>query len=432
MRSAGYVIGLSAALLLSATALSSRAATVTCPDTLYDCVYDATDTVVVITTLPGSLSPLEGYGAYLHNKQALIYDLTVHTSGSSADAIRLNSVASMLIADRLTIAATGQSADGIYLNAETNADFDALVYVKNYANIESVGGTGVRATNFDNANANSVIILPDGTVVRQTGAITASNSSDTVGYGVYAGNRDRDTDGIGFLGILQGENNNTLGNSYVFLGRGSTISTAANTGHAVYANKGGLIQLGDNVSVTTTGQNAIALYASLEQQGSHTSNIRPGHIYLGGGATLRASGSPYVIQASGLGSVIANKTMVVPTIADGHQRSDRVTGLDKSITQTTFGVFDIIGKIAAKDGGEVSLNMTSGSQFLGATTIYPADAISSNITLDISGANSVWKLDEDSSLSSLTLSDGARLTPYSSLGSLTNFTLQGDGFCCKL
>ncbi|MBX8828438.1 hypothetical protein, partial [Ochrobactrum sp. SFR4] len=80
----------------------------------------------------------------------------------------------------------------------------------------------------------------------------------------------------------------------VFIGANADIASSMTNGHAIYANKGGLVQLGDGAKVSTTGNNAYALYASREQQGNYKDNVRQGYIYLGGGATLRAENSPIV------------------------------------------------------------------------------------------------------------------------------------------
>ena len=182
--------------------VKAEAADVSCSTTLYFCSYAANDVITVTTTEVAGYAPLQGFGVYLNNAQATVNDITIVTSGATSDAIRTNAENSMFRANRLTIKTTGVTADGINLSSNGNNDADNLVYVKDFADIEVNSGIGVRANNFQNANANTVIILPDGTRVRQTGTGTATNRSEGNGYAVYAGNRDRDTNGLGRLDIL--------------------------------------------------------------------------------------------------------------------------------------------------------------------------------------------------------------------------------------
>lgn len=400
------------------------AADVNCNTTLYFCSYGPDDVITLTTTEEPGYAPLQGFGAYLNDGQAKVNDIRITTSGDKADAIRTNSENTMFRANRLTIRATGYSADGINVSSNGNNDADALAYIKDFVDIQTSSGIAVRANNFQNAGSNSVIILADGARVVQNGTGRAENIYEGLGYAVYAGNRDWDTNGLSGWDLLLG--NNTLGSSYVFVGSNADISTSMTNGHAVYANKGGLVQLGDGVKVSTTGENAYALYASREQQGIYTQNVKSGYIYLGGGATLRAENSSIVIQVKGEGSVIANKVMDVPVIADDHDRRDRIVGLDKTKTRETSGVFDVVGIMDAIDGGTIALNMSSGSHFLGSTNAHPEATNTSDITLNIDGVKSRWEMDADSNLTRLTLSNGAVLTPYSHSGALTNLTLTGN------
>ncbi len=412
------IIVLASLLGVTGNAFSAE---VQCNTTLYFCSYNSDDIVTITTTQAGKPAPTQGFGVYLNYSQAKVNDLTIITSGRDADGIRTNSDATMFRANRLTIKATGSGSDGINLSTDRTSANDGLIYIKDFADIEVKDGIAVRANNFRDASSKSLIILPDGTRVRQTGTGTASNFAAGLGYGVYAGNRDRDTNGIGFWDALAGKNNNPLGSAYVFMGAQSDIATAMDEGHAVYANKGGLVQLGDRTKVVTTGDDAYALYASREQQGDYADNIREGYIFLAGGVALRAENSAVVMKVTGEGSIIASKAIDTPVIADDHKRDDRLTGLDKDAARETSGVFDIVGIMEASNYGTIALNMSAGSQYLGSTT---RDS-QSTIKLNIAGKDSIWKMDADSNLSNLNLSDGAILTPYDSTDALTNFTLTG-------
>lgn len=376
------------------------------------------DSTTIVTTGSGSTSPLGGFGVYLHTNgmnAPKLNDITIKTTGSAADAIRTNSEAVYFKAKNLTIEATGSSADGINVASDFNNNYDSLVYVTESANISVKDGVAVRANNFQNQGANSIIVLAGSNVIKVTDTASASNTSDSKGYAVYAGNRNTDTNGIGFWDIIAGKNNNTLGNAYVFIGGNSEISTATKAGHAVYANKGGVIQLGDGADISTTGENAYAIYASTEQQGTYTDNVRPGHVYLAGGAKLRAANSVDVIRANGVDSIIASQSLSVPVISDSHQRTDRLD-IDRTALTDSEGVFDIEGNINAINGGTIALNMSDASRFVGSSSV---DGLST-INLNVKGGNSQWTMTKDSTLTNLTLND-ARLT-YQSSGAGEPFT----------
>ncbi|CBG90580.1 autotransporter outer membrane beta-barrel domain-containing protein [Citrobacter rodentium] len=359
------------------------------------------DLINVTTTGTGATSPLGGFGVYLQTNgmnAPNLKDITIKTSGSAADGVRGNSEAVFFKARNLTIETTGSSADGINAASDFNNDYDSLVYVTESTNISVKDGVAVRANNFQNAGANSIIILAGKNVLKVVGTGTAANAADSKGYAVYAGNRDRDTNGMGIMDILQGKNHNTKGNAYVFIGDDSEISTTTKGGHAVYANKGGLIQLGDGVDIATTGENAFAIYASTEQQGTYTDNVRPGTVYLAGGAKLRTAASADVIQANGVDSVISSQAIVMPVVADTHLRTDSLNP-DRTVLTDSEGVFDIEGNINAINGGTVALNMADTSLFVGSTSV---DA-TSKVNLNVKGSGSLWTMTKDSTLTDLTL-----------------------------
>lgn len=426
MKRKGY-LRLALALGMSAVGLggSAEAATVNATNTLYYYGVNAGDSVVVTTTATGGTSPLGGFGVYMASGGATKYDLdsvTITTTGSAADAIRTNSGAVTFIANSLTIDASGSSADGINIASDFDQNYDTGAYIKDSAYIRVKSGNAVRANAHRNAGAKSVIVLPDNSYIEVYGTSNATNASDSTGYAVYAGNRDRDTNGLGIMDILQGKNNNTLGNSYVFIGENATIKTSTGSGHAVYANKGGFIQLGDGVDISTTGVNALTIYASTEQQGTYTDNVRPGTVYLSGGATLRATNSGNVIQAQGIDSIITSKKIDTPNTPV--QAWDRVTIADKSTAVETRGVFDIEGNIDAIAGGMIDLNFADESLFVGSTSVDT----SSTVNLDITGENSKWIMTKDSTMTNLTLTSGATvyLSDETDLATRQTLTINGD------
>ena len=409
-------------LLSTTTAIG---ATVETDNTLYYSNVSKDDDVKVTTKDPQGLAPLKGYGVYLNNGSYSLNNVEVSTSGSQSDAIRTNGGSSYFYARNLKINASGTHADAINM-ASNNSDtkYTDLLLVRESSELSSKSGVTVRVNNYFNENSKSVVILSGNSDITNTYTSNASNASDTQGYAVYAGNRDKDTNNLGIRDILAGKNNNTRGKSYAFIGENSNIESNAKKGHAVYANKGGTVQLGDNVKITANGLDAYAIFASTEQQGTYTENVRPGKVYLEGGAVLRAQNSTNVIQAKGKDSVIMSGYLNKPEIMETYSRGQDIT-IDDGIINSSSGKFDIIGKISAVEGGNVSLNMGNNSTFTGSAEIDEGN--NSEINLKISGSDSIWLMNADSSLSSLELSDNSVLSFYNDLNSETlSYTLKGD------
>lgn len=405
-------------LLMAIKAVTTLGATIVTDRTLFFSSVVRGDDVEITTTEWGKTSPLQGFGIYLNNREYSLNRVKITVSGFQADAIRSTGGNNYLYADNLEVKATGYSGDAINLASNNSkTKYTDLVYVKNQSDLSSTTGVTVRANNYYHEDSKSVIILAGSNIIKNLYTSTAANASDSIGYAVYAGNRDRDTN--------SNVNINAKGKSYVFIGADSIIESNAKKGHAVYANKGGTIQLGNNVEVTANGVGGYALFASREQQSTFTDNIRSGKIYLEGGAKLRAQNSDHVIQAKGEDSVIISGYINTPIIPDSYVRGDEVT-IDDDIITASSGRFDIEGNISAVEGGYVSLNMDDNSKIVGSTSIDEGN--NSKIDLKISGAGSVWEINHDSSLSTLTLENGATLTPYKVLNgtSILSYTLTGD------
>ena len=441
---AGLLIGLSSSV--------AQAQTV-CPDdvTLNNCGVASTSWPSMTFVVNQASTITSGwYGVYAKWNQFQIDGLTVTTRSSTSDALRTDAAGSFIFVNDLIATTLGTSSDGINVAsndaAALTSPWNIGVIVTHSVTITTNTGMGVRVNAMMGEGGSSIAILPSGSTVRVTGTGTATQgsraSSSANGYAVYAGNRMYDTNTIGTSAFLvSGTNNNTLGNAYAFIGSNSTVSDNLTNGHAVYANKGGLVELGDGTDVSATGRGGYALYAATEQQGSYTTNIRPGTIYLEGGAKLRvtngAAGSDgvtaIVMQANGANSIIANRAIDYSslTTASGYTLTGSYNSFmnvlpDKTDWTATHGVFDVIGILSALNGGEIDLNMTAGSSFLGATAKSTSGANpASVIHLDIAGAASQWTLNANSALDTLNLGAGATLAPYRAASELTNFTLQG-------
>lgn len=414
--------------------LTGHAATITCDTTLYFCSSAEGDDVVVTTDKTAGLAPLQGYGVYLNNSRYNLKNITITTTGGQADGIfsNGNNGSRFISAGTVNIKTTGNSADGINLGTlggprgSLSPSVNIVTFLGKNGVIEAEG-MGVRANNNLGKGSQSVIVLGDGYTIRQTGKET-DNSTEGTGYAVYAGNRDEDVGGFGFWDMVFGKRNNNKGDSYVIIGSDATISSSSISSRnyrsaAVYANKGGLIQLGNNVAVSAPS-GEYYLFASAEKQNPGTNNandtaeVRPGTILLNGDVTFRdvADTASVVMHSKGEKSLIKSGYLTYEIDKDG-------LNIQKNI-QESGGKFTLDGTLLASEGGTIALNMRDGSYFNGMTRI---DNDQSVIDLSVNGAASRWQLAGDSSLTQLSLTDGAVLLAHHEKdNAVTPLTLTGN------
>ena len=314
----------------------------TTDNTLYYCGNPGQyDEVEINTTQNMSLTPLTGYGMY--NQGGTLNKVTVNTTGSQSDALMQRSSNNLTIGDDLTIVTTGHSADGLNL-AVTGA---SNLVVGDRANITTTSGVAVRANlsnQTGNGGKNVITLGENATIVTQA---NGENTSQGLGYGIYAGNRTMETEGMPQVSSAE-----------VTVGNGSVIQTAGNSAHAVYANKTGEIYLG-NTTITTTGSTAHGLAAEDGEVWSGSTlncllgnascikqSFEGGKIHLAGDTTITVDSSKgsYAIFSSGTGSSIASEK------ADG---------------TSVAGVYNVTGDIVAKKEGQIVLNANGASQFTG-------------------------------------------------------------------
>ncbi len=332
----GIGFGVSAQAFADCTVSGSK---LTTDNTLYFCGNPGQyDEVEVNTNQTASISPLTGFGLY--NQGGTLKKVSIKTTGSQSDAIMQRSSSNLTIGDDLKIVTTGYSADGIN-QAITGA---SRLVVGDRADIATTSGIGVRA-NLSIENGSNVIILgEDARIVTQA---NGENNSNGLGYGIYAGNRDRETEAMP-----------TVSSAKVTVGNGSYIQTAGNQAYAVYANKTGEIELG-NTTIVTTGQTAHGLMAEDGQitsgstfcgWGSRppctTSTFEGGKIHLAGDTdiTVDSSKGSYAMFATGTGSSIASQK------ADGTPVS---------------AVYHVTGDMVANKAGQIDLNANGASLFTG-------------------------------------------------------------------
>ena len=322
-----------------AVCTSTGTSKLTTDNTLYFCANPGQyDEVEVNTTQEAKYNPLQGYGVY--NQSGTLNKLTITTSGSEADAIMQRISNNLVIGDNLKIVTTGYSADGINLSVFGASNLT----VGNNAEISTASGIGVRA-NLSNQNGSNVITI--GEQLRVVTAGDGENSYSGLGYGIYAGSRDRETESMPSASTAK-----------ISIGNGSYIETAGKNAYAVYANKSGTIELG-NTTIVTTGRNAHGLMAEDGKitQGPllcgifgnapcTTTTFEGGKIHLRGDTTIVVDSSKgsYAMYATDAGSSILSQK------ADG---------------TVVSGVYNVTGDIVANKAGQIDLNASGASQFTG-------------------------------------------------------------------
>lgn len=181
------------------------------------------------------------------------------------------------------------------------------------------------------------------------------------------------------------------------IGDNSTIVANGGSAHAVYANKGGIIELG-STNIRAEGTTAHGIYAEAGSKKVGGATVTAGsQVYLGGDTTINvvSDGRKFALYAKGADSQISS--------------SDRLSG------DSIRSVFTVDGDMKAETKGIIDLQMADNSRFTGSTNSLeynaagaPNTTTNGTINLDIAGASSIWNMTADSVLSNLTLT-GATL-----------------------
>lgn len=395
--------------------------------------WNSYDQIDINATVDASGTPLSGFGLYNVAGTVVNPTINISTEGLHADGLRQNNAQTMgstdaplgelTIGDNLSIKTSGISADGINMSI-TNS---SIVNIGNNANIETADGIGVRVnlSRVSNAVKNTINIGDnlvvtthgDGSNIGVDSATEGSNNlggnDKTTGYAVYVGNRDYETEPQG----------TKLNVAYANIGNNSTLTTTGNNAHAVYANKTGTVSLGSTV-IKTTGEASHGLFA---QDGDVTNVDRN---------TFQPN-SPAVHYGGGVINLLGDTTITVDTTNDGTDKQSYAmysSGLGSMISSSNgnntldSNIYTINGDMRADNEGEIDLTMNNGSVFNGNTS---SDGVG-NIFLNINGKNSSWNMTKDSSLYSLKLdgssvSLGDQSVPLNGTNNVTLSVLQLEG-----
>ncbi|MBB4867940.1 autotransporter family porin [Pseudomonas nitritireducens] len=378
----------------AACTTSEDGKTYTCNESVYWGLPSGVEKLEIDTgNVRGSMAPLTGFGIYGNNGRYDVKEAVISTgvasgtlSGYKADAIQANIGTSLISIDKLTIVTKGLSADGI--NVTENA-VNSTVTIGNDASIDT-SGMGVRANTSKNGGVNTIILGSGATI---TTSASGSNTSDGNGYAVYAGNRN--TDYLTYKGDAQ-----------VSIGNGSTITTKGSAAHAVFANRGGVIELG-STHITTEKNNAYGIYVQTLED---FNGMRGGKVNLYGDTQVTVTDGNRAMAANGADSSIVSQNAAVYRIDS--------SAADDAVNRKGAALY-------AENLGKLDLKMAAGS-YLNGTTSTATDGV---IDLAMDGAASHWFMTGNSNLTNLSLTDGAQLVydRHDEHGAYTYKTLTVDG-----
>jgi outer membrane autotransporter protein len=337
--------------------------------------------IIISTTAEANISGPSGWAVYSAGNPMTFKDLDITTAGAKADGIVTKNGTTTINVDKLKVITSGSSADGINLGKESN---NTTITVGNNAYIDAKG-MGVRAnTSATTAGENLITVGNGATIIsRDPGNnIEFLGRELGSGYTVYAGNT----------------NSSAVGNARVVIGDGSTLTSYGTNAHVVYANKGGVIELG-NTNITANANGAHGIFA---EAGSKSGGTVGSQVYLLGNTQVTiADGSKYAIYAKGVNS--------------------QVSSYNQHTGQTTSGIFNVNGNMRAEAGGKIDLIMNNGSDFIGNTSLSGTGSV---LNLKIDGSASRWEMNADSTVTTLDLTNGANVwfTDHSTAVTDTDYT----------
>lgn len=347
----------------------------------------------------------------LNSYQSVTIDTTTNDKGYGLD---FRQTVHHLTPDNINITTTGKYSDGIIgriatttidgnLNIKTYGEYSSGILLQEfeYANVTIAGdmdiytrhGMGIAAELTLGNNKNNLLTAGDNISVVTEGA--GNNLRRGAGYGIYAGSAYY----LNSLGFIPDHHT-----ARIMLGNNVSVQTSGDEAHGVYANKTGMIQVGD-ISVLTRGEQAAGLkaedgnkYAPPGQRllRARTESYEGGKIFLTRNVNIDVEGAgSYAMHSTGFGSYIGSSWL-------GGQQSR--------------GTYIVNGNLLAETLGVIDLRMTHGSVFTGTADSKQLNTDNSlntvdngYIYLDMSRTSSIWNMTGDSVVTRLDLND-ANLT----------------------
>lgn len=352
------------------------------------------------------------HGYVQYSNKTFFKDVLVTVEGSRGDGITLRNFGPEADFDNLTVNALGFSGDGINLGRDNSS---GRVRVHKSATINSAQGMGVRSVSAEGSLGDHIITFNGSSTIS-----TKSAGSDDAGHAVFAGTQSK---GCGPFGLpLFDCKAVSRGEVHLLGGEANqhVVETAGAKAHGLYASGRGSI-VADNISVTTQADQAHGIFAERINDDFYRTSQDQGSQDYAGNVELRGD---VQIAVAGLGSyALMADSKSAQSGGDSEGNIASIRSFDSSTGNVVADkLYRIQGDLYATNSGLIDVSMGAGSQFTGSTLIDNNGVMN----LHMAGPNSVWHLTGSSSLSALTLSQGARLNPISSASpALSSHTVQG-------
>lgn len=343
-------------------------------------------------------SQYDSYGATASGNSTIeLTNVSIETSGGNAMGIRAAGTNAKVTMNGGSITLTGSGA-GDTLNSGVYVGSGAIVGLNN-ASVTTTGDYAMGASSaFDDAS-----------LTIQGGQIITKGSYS---YGIYT--RGDATSNL-YSTALQTEGNNSYGvlsydDSHVNINN-STVLTKGNNSHGLVAQQSEIIMNGGRVE--TRGDNA---YGAVSIAVS------------GGAGDLTLENTTIETHGSGSHAVYSQDQSYIH-LNGGNIQVDSSLGANAIYTSGTgdvsgVGTYRIFGDIANRDNGNIDLNLQYSSYIKGASDIG-----SGTINFNLQDSAD-WQMTKDSTLSTLSFSNGGNIhydTDLSSgFGTLTVQDLSGD------
>lgn len=362
------------------------------------------DAINLITTTNNN------YGYAQWSNQTIYKDVTINTSGSGADGVRLINWGPTVTFNNLNVTTSGSSADGINLGRDAT---DSKVTVNGTTTIRTENGMGIRSVSsaIIGSTGPHTIILNGSSDIS-----TKGGGSPNSGYAVYAGNNEN---GCGPFNLpLFACKAEGAGEIYL-LGAANDVHKVTSYGqgaHAIFANGHAYIKA-RNINVETSGNGAHGVAAQRVSSAYYVSASNSGvqdyagSVELTGNVSINIKGNnAYALYVDSFDA------------ADGRDASGKIASIksyDSATNQLIKDkVYQVTGDMLAKNAGIIDLWMGQQSMFAGKTSVEN----NGNINLHINGSKSVWMMNGDSTLTNLSLADASLV--FASPGNFQPMTLQ--------
>jgi outer membrane autotransporter protein len=315
----------------------------------------------------------------------------VNISTDNADALSVMTNATINLYGTLHI--DTNNAGAILASGDSNINLNDNVYI---------------STNADNTDA---IVIKDGSTINFNSDIIL-NSFGRYSDAFYVKSSVANIQGAS-VATVHGNNSHAFvaaNGAIINLADNSIVNTKGYNSYAFAASNNSYINIGDNLQVFTKGNNSYALFA-----------YENSNIILGNNSLINANQSHGLFAYKNSGIILNGNAVINAT---GKNSYAITADEDSNINTNNFAILNIQGDISSSNGASIDLGMSNSSSFIGNT--YERN--DGKITLSFDGNSSFWQMNNDSVLTNLHITNGAKVDLKNSdiSSTLTIANLYGD------